>query len=638
MKKITRSNMFYCILLLSAVFALIGLIPRISAEKNNKTYAFIIEYKDIVALAEQNNVTPAQIWREIHPLGVEGVSVQEYTGDDVNSIHPMSINLQPFGATGSASTQIDSRRASLVVKNTSPYTTLLYEYLKHKMPLTRKILNKEKTIIVLPSNVDDFVNASFIPDFAALNFCIANHIPVLFRPGMCAPADGKGTAEAIGYLHTICPLIMNIIPTGLVMAGNPDMEPIANMLKKNWITFSQTEFVQQVGVSNFADLMCPDVIPLHSLTQDEIISRNISRPQIKDRFIRAIHERSIRFLMTRPYDLQMGNKLNVYIEDLSELKNALAIRGYTQGWPVPHEEWPSMFASALAIALVLLSCLWSFVARMRGLKNREDAVKVYDIAVLFLASIVTALILWKVQAIAHILGGICGALVATEASLTAFETRKKQLLGAVLGLFIVVTGGLSIASFYGTTKAVLRLVPFSGVKLTLLLPPLLILWHDLKRHVHPESISEIVCRPAIWGELLIVGVMMLAMLVMALRSDNVSNVPGWEIMFRDFMERIMLVRPRTKEFVIGYPALVIYWYVVRCDMCKHYREAIRIAASLAFCSAVNTFCHFHTMLYLSLIRVLNGWWLGLLVGGIIVLSLKFFIVPFCHNEGRRIAD
>jgi hypothetical protein len=633
MKKISRMYIFYVFLFVALIFALIGLIPRISAERENKTYAFIIEYKDILALAEQNNVTPAIIWQKIHPLGVEGISVQEYTGDDINATHPMSLNLMPFGAIEADSAHIDSRRASIVTSVSSPYSEMLYKYLKHKMPLTRQVEINGHKIVVLPSNVDDFVNAAFVPDFTALDFCMANHIPVLFRPGMCAPADGQGTAEAIKYLHSVCPLIMNVIPTGLVMAGNPDMEPIADMLKKNWITFSQTEFVQQVGVTNFANMMCPDVIPLHSLTQDEIISRNITRPQIKDRFIRAVHERSIRFIMTRPYDLQMGNKLKVYMEDLSEIKKALTARGYTQGWPVPHGEWASMFASALAFSMVLIMCALSFITRLYG--REKDTVNIYVIAVLLFAALALGFVVWKVEIAAHILGGVCGALVATEASLTAFETRKKQPLGALLGLFIVIAGGLSIASFYGTTKAALRLEPFSGVKLTLLLPPLLILLHDFKRHIHPETVSEIVARSAIWGELLLVGIMMLAMLVMALRSDNVSNVPGWEIAFRDFMERIMLVRPRTKEFIIGYPALVVYWYVMRLDICKHYREAIRVTASLAFCSAVNTFCHFHTMLYLSLIRVLNGWWLGLVIGAIIVGLLQL-ITPFWRNEGRRI--
>ena len=109
--------------------------------------------------------------------------------------------------------------------------------------------------------------------------------------------------------------------------------------------------------------------------------------------------------------------------------------------------------------------------------------------------------------------------VSEVTSSSALESHKKPLLGAVKGLFIVTAGGLAIAAFYGTTMAALRLTPFSGVKLTLLLPPLLVLVHDLRRRVHPESLPQIIGRPAIWGELFLIGMMMLAMLIMALRSE-----------------------------------------------------------------------------------------------------------------------
>ena len=159
--------------------------------------------------------------------------------------------------------------------------------------------------------------------------------------------------------------------------------------------------------------------------------------------------------------------------------------------------------------------------------------------------------------------------------------------------------------------------------------------HDLRQKVHDESISEILVRPAVWGELAIIGIMMVALLIMALRSDNVSSVPAFEVAFRDFMERTLVVRPRTKEFLIGYPALVLYWYLIRQGLAPHYREAVRIAAVLAFSSAINTFCHFHTLVALSFIRVVNGWWLGLLVGVILVFGLHFVLLPLLKKISGR---
>ncbi len=172
----------------------------------------------------------------------------------------------------------------------------------------------------------------------------------------------------------------------------------------------------------------------------------------------------------------------------------------------------------------------------------------------------------------------------------------------------------------------------------MLLPPLLVLVHDLRRRVHPESLPEIINRPAVWGELFLIGIMMLAMLVMALRSDNVSNVPALEVAFREFIERALLVRPRTKEFLIGYPALVFYWYVVRKGWIPGYREAVRIVSVLAFSSAVNTFCHFHTLLSLSVIRTVNGWWLGMLIGVIAVAVINYAVIPMSKKLSGEIGS
>ena len=54
---------------------------------------------------------------------------------------------------------------------------------------------------------------------------------------------------------------------------------------------------------------------------------------------------------------------------------------------------------------------------------------------------------------------------------------------------------------------------------------------------------------------------------------------------------------------------------------------MRIVSVLAFSSAVNTFCHFHTLLSLSVIRTVNGWWLGMLIGVITVAVINYVLLP-----------
>lgn len=70
---------------------------------------------------------------------------------------------------------------------------------------------------------------------------------------------------------------------------------------------------------------------------------------------------------------------------------------------------------------------------------------------------------------------------------------------------------------------------------------------------------------------------------------------------------------------MGYPALVIWYYLKRADLLGRWREVLRLTVTLAFSSAVNSFCHFHTPLSLSILRGFNGWWSGLLLGVLLLV-------------------
>lgn len=625
MSLFSRKKIFIVLFLIAGLLSLYGVMPRVAAERANRVVAFVVEYKDIASLSYQSELVRKDVWEKITPLGVEGLCVAEYTGEDLAMVNPLPLEYGAAAAIGVSFPGIQRDRAVIKMREDSPNTELLYEYLTIKMPAMQKERINGDVYLILPGNPEDFKLSALVPDFTALDFCRDNNIPILFRPGPCSASNGERVAKSISWLAERYPQIKTIVPAGPIMAGYPNLKSLAQVLKEHNISFAQVEFVKQVGVTNMAWLMAPDVLPMHSLTKEEITSRNMQRTQIVERMARAAHERSIRLIMMRPYDLQQGNKLEVFMQDLASTKEMIMDRGYAFGWPRTMPKWPAPLAGAIGCALALVACAWFYGARFAGIE--DGRARLGELAGLIFISLLTAGVMWKVSFAAKLAGGFCGAFIATEAVLAALEHYKKPIYGLLLGLFIVLAGGISIASFYGTTTASLRLTPFSGVKLTLLLPPLLLLLHDLKRKVHPESFQNIVERPALWGELILIGVVLLAMLVMALRSDNVSNVPGWEVAFRDFMERTLLVRPRTKEFMVGYPALILYYYVMRKDWAPRYREVFRVVSVLAFSSAVNTFCHFHTTLILSVARVLNGWWTGIVVGLLVVAAVRFIGVP-----------
>jgi hypothetical protein len=102
---------------------------------------------------------------------------------------------------------------------------------------------------------------------------------------------------------------------------------------------------------------------------------------------------------------------------------------------------------------------------------------------------------------------------------------------------------------------------------------------------------------------------------MLMRSGNESavEVSGLELKMRALLDQILLVRPRTKEIMLGYPALMMGLSLL---LMRRRRTAWiwLTIGTIGVISATNTFCHLHTPLLISLLRVINGLWVGILAG------------------------
>ncbi|GHV26636.1 hypothetical protein FACS1894167_00290 [Synergistales bacterium] len=615
---------FSALMIIAVIFASGGLYRRLAVEWGHRTVAMTVEYKDLMSMSRQEGMDTASIFGELARSGIIGITVQEFTGKDLSN-GAMNIS---YGALGSmpqgvrAPAKENSENAAILTASSDPLLPIIMQYLRIRMPAA-KYVSAKQTLIVLPFTVEELGDVGILPNFEGLGFAETVGAVSIFRPAATAGIDGEKVAASLTWVKGLFPSFRCVLQSGLIVMGYPQIQPIAEALKADGISVAQAEFVKQAGAANLFSAMKPDIFPLHSIVRDEVISRALSREQIIDRMVRAVHERSVRIILMRPYELYSSGRFALLAEDLSTLGKKLSDRGYSLGWPDKLPPIYRSFASALALSIVLVVCAWFYARRYWALTTKN--MSLMETAALLLVIAVLGVLLLKVGFIARMAGGLCAALVATEAALWALNRSERPFAGFFTGLLIVFEGGIAIAVFYGTTDAMLRLAPFSGVKLTLLLPLLLVFASDLRRRIHPESFTRIMRRPSLWGELCLVGCFAAAALILTVRSDNVSSVPGWEMSFRDLLERALWIRPRTKEFLVGYPCLVLYHSFVHRGWMPRYREILRIGACIAFTSAVNTFCHFHTLLPISALRVVNGWILGLVVGFILLVLIILFV-------------
>lgn len=108
------------------------------------------------------------------------------------------------------------------------------------------------------------------------------------------------------------------------------------------------------------------------------------------------------------------------------------------------------------------------------------------------------------------------------------------------------------------------------------------------------------------------------------RMSNVNKqyVLQYEIMLRNFIENIILFRPRFKEVFFGHPLLVYSLYLLKSDKENLLGKVLLCFSVIGQVSVLNTFLHIHTPIQISVFRTITGMILGLIIGEFFVLISK----------------
>ena len=264
----------------------------------------------------------------------------------------------------------------------------------------------------------------------------------------------------------------------------------------------------------------------------------------------------------------------------------------------------------------------------------------------------------------------CLAGMGTYRVVQALRWKGKAGFGAILGRCICLCLGCCAVTLCGALVAtaalsesayMLEMKLYRGVKLMQLVPigflavmfvlifsvedwgkrDSLLAWgRDMKaRHATPEWRLD---QRAAWDRtmektvsmrtLCSVGLGVLVVLCLGgagayylMRTGNTSasvDVPTTELLLRNLLENLLIARPRTKEFLIGWPCLMLMVYALHHHN-KLFSFLFCLGAAIGLTSVVNTFQHIRTPLYLSLLRTGYGLALGLVIGlaALVILEL-----------------
>ena len=410
------------------------------------------------------------------------------------------------------------------------------------------------------------------------------------------------------------------------------------------------------------------VFSMWPYVQNSYAKYNYDGPEeITNCLYRAVYERNCHLIYLKMmYEADSTEKYIIdsdsYAQLLGDLYERMDARGYTyQTLEAAQSYQPSAFlrfivgVGAISACIVLLNLFIYIPGKVK-----------YILLILGAAAVAAAMYIMPntSKLLLSIGGGIvmpCLAAVGVNRYIQFTNSRYKNdyCIGRLLLQTIVVTIVLTAVSFCGSlytssalseTAYMLEMNLYRGVKIMQLIPIAvffisfiqIFVWEKYicrgilaidadnraeRRAKRRESWNALLDRPVkvrgvYYGAICFVVLCILgaAGIYYLARTGHSSSIQAStiELEFRNLLEIVLPARPRTKEFLIGYPCAMLMLWSYRRKV-PALPVVLGAGAVIGFTSVVNTFLHIRTPFMLSVIRVLIGLAIGLVIGIVLVI-------------------
>ena len=234
-----------------------------------------------------------------------------------------------------------------------------------------------------------------------------------------------------------------------------------------------------------------------------------------------------------------------------------------------------------------------------------------------------------------------------ESSASALKVIFSATWQLALAVLMSLVGGMYLAAILADSRFLLEIDIYRGVKLTFIMPLVLMTVLYVKRYdmlgvagcglkAAIGKINELLRKPITFKHVALFGVLGIILLYFVARSGHSAGVPvaAIEVKMRLFLEQLMYARPRQKEFMIGHPAFFLAVYAVYHQAPRLIQYALTCGAVIGQASLVQTFCHMRTPVFMSIVRALDGYAMGAVIG-IVLVAVLALAMPLLLKLQRR---
>lgn len=224
-------------------------------------------------------------------------------------------------------------------------------------------------------------------------------------------------------------------------------------------------------------------------------------------------------------------------------------------------------------------------------------------------------------------GNNCKTLSLPEARWSAMGYSLCHFVRAVV---ITLIGAVVMVAALGDFRFMLKIAQFRGVKAMFIVPLFLAgfgaILHSFSLD-KPLRVRHRWRRMSPWARILVAVCGLMVVIVYVGRTGNfIIPVPELEVRLREFLEELFPFRPRTKEFLIGHPLLIVGFGLYNWGWQRVGLVGV-VLGTIGQISLLNTFTHIHSPLVASISR--SVW--GLLLGAGLGFCLLYLALLLMDN-------
>ena len=583
---------------------------RHQVEARNKAVSIAVEFETVESLAASNSTPVDVALTNLKAQGVGAIVLGEETVGDL--LYEGYANISGNEIRLKLDRVVSSEKAIEALSNR------VERGLKARFPKAKIVIGQEEGERVIRT---EFASPALIRQTAiGINPSIAqlvtqSGLDIVARMSNPSGVSSEYVASTVAWAREVGARIF--LPQGDQVLGRRDsVNTLVDAIRTNGMLYASPEFTKIGGDANVVAAAPELVVRLHSAQIAEL--DKLPLDEAIDRYAKAARERNMRMLLVRPVSLSSADPLHTFVEFVKSINDEIRREGGDMGPARPFED-PGVPAAVLVLISISTVPSAYFVATAL-VRNRTWALGLVAVcAVVALASITST---------GRSFAALEAAILFPIAAFLILDGRDGNNIVAEFFIVSIISlvGGLVVAGLLTGLPYLVKAQEFRGIKVAVFTPVLVVAWYFAARF---SNLKEAMKNPITWGTALlaIVGLAGLAFMNARTGNDNPAGVSDLELKFRSILDALLFVRPRTKSFLIGHPALIIG---IGLLLWHRKRQVPKLVPWIALCltvgaigqtDIVNTLCHLHTPVALSLLRNL----VGLLPGCLIGLGLWYLI-------------